>query len=277
MSEHFQQHASQDSTVAGTSQGTPDSVGSSAAALREFPLPNVFEFTNYREYLAKFVAAKRSTNPAYSSASFVRRAGLGANSRGYLKLVIDGKRNLTPNTIRAFSEALGLDPQASLYFENLVLFNQSEKAKDKKYYFERMISASPSKRSDQVELLESQLRWVSNWYFIPLRELVLLPEFQESGDWISKKLKNKISPQVAIEAIRDLVRLGLLKRDPATGRLLQSEPLIKVSGNVFSPFLVSMHQGLIERAKEALTEETFERRSASCLTFACQEEDIKKI
>jgi uncharacterized protein (TIGR02147 family) len=63
--------------------------------------PVVYDFTNYRDFLKAFFEFKKLTNPAYSASMFARKAGLGENSRGYLKLVIEDKRNLSSLTIRS--------------------------------------------------------------------------------------------------------------------------------------------------------------------------------
>ncbi|MEK6707082.1 MAG: TIGR02147 family protein, partial [Bdellovibrionota bacterium] len=95
---------------------------------------SVFEFTDYRAYLKTFYEAKKDANTHYSMSTFARKAGLGQNSRGYLKLVIEGKRSLTPHTLRRFVEALGLAAREAMYFENLVYFNQAKTSKDREYY-----------------------------------------------------------------------------------------------------------------------------------------------
>src|SRR5262245_27359191 len=100
--------------------------------------PSVFGFTDYREFLRSFHEARKAADAGYSMSTFTRRAGLGANSRGYLKLIMEGKRNLTPHTIRRFAEAMELGPKEAMHFESLVYFNQARTAKDREYYLKRI-------------------------------------------------------------------------------------------------------------------------------------------
>ncbi|HUP58704.1 MAG TPA: TIGR02147 family protein, partial [Bdellovibrionota bacterium] len=145
---------------------------------------NIFEFTDYRTYLKAFYETKKVTNPAYSMSTFTRRAGLGHNSRGYLKLIIEGKRNLTPHTVRRFADALGLQPREALYFENLVYFNQAKTPKDKDYYFQRVSISTAGRESKPFELLRSQYQFYSNWYYVAVWSLAGLPSFNEDPEWI---------------------------------------------------------------------------------------------
>jgi uncharacterized protein (TIGR02147 family) len=230
--------------------------------------PSIFHFTNYRDYLKAFFEFKKLTNAAYSASMFARKAGLGSNSRGYLKLVIENKRNLSAQTIRSFSEALGLNTQESLYFENLVLFNQSERDQDKKYYLERMMAANHSKKSEQLELMRSQQAYLSNWYCVAIRELVAHREFREDAQWIGKQLRGKVKKDQILKAIEDLLNLGLLTRN-ADGKIEQSETQVKITGGVFSAYIQNYHLQMLELAKDAVQNDEYDTRQASGVTLSC--------
>jgi uncharacterized protein (TIGR02147 family) len=256
------------------------SAGASSVSSDPNQAPSVYDFTDYREYLKCFFDFKKLTNPAYSASLFARKAGLGSNSRGYLKLVIENKRNLSAQTIRSFSEALGLNAQESLYFENLVLFNQSDRNQDKKYYFERLMASNKGGRSEQLELMKSQYAYVTNWYYVAIREMVAIKGFKEDPTWIASQLRGKIKKEEVAQAIKDLLTLGLLLRDPTTLELKQSEPLVKIAGGVFDAYLQNFHLQMIERSKESLLDDEYETRQASGVTLSCAVDrlpEIKKV
>lgn len=208
--------------------------------------------------------------------TFVRKAGLGANSRGYLKLIIEGKRNLTPHTLRRFVDALGLSPKEGLYFENLVYFNQAKTQEDRDYYFERLRCSAQGNETQQFELLNSQYHFCSNWYYVAVRELVGLLDFQEDLGWIVTQLKNKISRRQAQDALNDLEKLGLIRR-AENGRLVQSEPLIKYKGGFFNEIIQKFHLQMLDRAKDSLVEDAYEDRAASSVTLSCDQEMLPQI
>jgi uncharacterized protein (TIGR02147 family) len=239
--------------------------------------PDLFQYVDYRLFIKDFFEAKKRKNASYSASLFVRRAGLGENSRGYLKLIIDGKRNLTSHTIRSFSEAMDLTNAQSLYFENLVFFNQAEKPKDRKYYFERLESCSQGKHSKPIELLQSQLSLVSNWYVLAIRELIALPEFNEEPAWISKNLRGKVTRDEVKSAIKALLSVGLIKRDEKTDRLIQSESTFKIIGGVFNEFLQNYHLQMMDRAREAIQEDPYAERHASGLIFSVPKRVLPEI
>jgi len=238
--------------------------------------PVVFDYVDYRSFLKDFCDAKKKTNHTFSMSAFIRRAGLPENSRGYLKLVIEGKRNLSIHTVRRFVEALSLKGQEATYFENLVAFNQAKNTKDREYYLQKLSDSAQNKKTPQFELLRSQYKFYSNWYYVAVRELVGLSSFLEDLDWICTALKKKITKKQAREAIDDLLQLGLLSRD-ANGKLMQTEPLIKFDGSVFNETVRQFHLQMLDRAKEALVEDPYEERSASCLTLSCDADKLSEI
>ena len=61
-----------------------------------------FQFQDYREFLRAYYA-ERKTHAKISYRAFSRRAGLG--SPNYLKLVMDGARNLSPAMAGRFAAA----------------------------------------------------------------------------------------------------------------------------------------------------------------------------
>jgi uncharacterized protein (TIGR02147 family) len=266
--------------------GCPPSSGSLSASASDSstspgqPAPpakvNVFEFAEYREFLKAFYEAKKAANSNYCMSTFVRRAGLGANSRGYLKLVIEGKRSLTPHTLRRFIDALGLEAREAAHFENLVYFNQSKTARDREYYFRKLEGSSPRRQTPQFELLRSHYRYLSNWYYVAIRELVALEDFVEDPAWIAAQLRGKITRKNAVDALSDLINLELLKRDE-NGRLRQSEPLVKFRGEGFNVLVDKLHQEMIQRASEALASDHYDDVDASFVTLSLERSRIPEI
>jgi uncharacterized protein (TIGR02147 family) len=239
-------------------------------------LVNVFEFTDYREFLKAFYEAKKNNNASYSMSTFIRKAGLGQNSRGYLKLIIEGKRNLTAHTLRRFIEALCLPVKESVYFENLVYFNQAKTVEDREYYFQRLRASAHGKETQQFELLSSQYHYYTNWYFVAIRELVAVQGFNDDPVWIVKQLKHKITKKEAQEALVHLERLGMIQKN-ANGQWNQSDALVKYPGGVFNQQIQKFHVQMIDRAKEALTEDPYLERNASSITLSCDYNRIPEI
>src|SRR3989338_9919808 len=85
--------------------------------------PNIFEYDNYRSFLKDLYALLKQEKSAFSFRFFSRQAGF--RSPNFLKLVMEGKRNLSPESIEKFAKGLKLNKNEADFFRRLVLLNQA--------------------------------------------------------------------------------------------------------------------------------------------------------
>ena len=246
-----------------------------AAVTNERPV--IYNYVDYRAFLLDSLTFIQSKNSKYSATAFVRQVGFGENSRGYFNLIMNGKRNLSSSTILGFAKTLKLSDKETFHFENLVHYNQAMTEKEKSLYFDRISKSIKGKDSPAFELLRSQYNYFSNWYLVAIRELVALNNFKEDFEYVSKKLRNKISKKEMQDAISDLIMLGLLKRT-TDGKLQQSEEFVTFTDNSLNYTVVNaLHSQFLEKAKDSLSEDPYEDRSASCVVIATEKENFNKI
>ncbi len=238
-------------------------------------LPRVFDYLDYRIYLQAFYSYKKAKTPSFSLAVFSDKAGL--TTRNYLKRVIDGERPLSSDVIPKFCLGLGLNAQERVYFEALVNFNQTQDPESKKHYFSALKQASLSVPGSAVEIAHDQFEVYGSWYILPIRELVLLKDFQEDASYISKKLKSKISKKEAAHAMDILQKLGLLVRDEKTKKLRQSTPVLRYDADVINMVVRDFHRQTLDRTKEAIAEDEFNSWDLQSLSLAIPKTEIKKI
>ncbi|MGE3608929.1 MAG: TIGR02147 family protein [Bacteriovoracaceae bacterium] len=239
--------------------------------------PIVFDYADYRAFLKDMYLYKKGNNPQYSENAFIFAAGFGKNSRGYLGLLIKGKRNLTSKSIIGFSSAMNLAADEAIYFENMVLFNQAETEKEKLHFFERMKVGAKGRKAKLVKVLDSQFRYLNEWHLVVIRELITLKDFKDSPVWISKRLGGKISAQKAEEAINDLLILGLITRDQ-TGKLVQSEPVVLFEDNSQNfKNSSNLHKEFSLKAAEAIESLPYEKRAAQLITLSIPKDRFEEL
>lgn len=124
-------------------------------------MKSVFSYENYRQLLKDFYLSKKKERGTYSYAKFSEEAGL--QSPNYLKLVIDGHRNLTQAGIFQFAKALRLSHEELVYFESMVLRDQADSSDIRKYYSQRMNELRKNKPTKGIKLRINE--FVSKWYF----------------------------------------------------------------------------------------------------------------
>lgn len=239
--------------------------------------PHLFDYIDYRQYLSDIYNYRKNKNPSYSESAFIQAAGFGKNSRGYLKLILEEKRNLTTKTSIGFAKALKLNAKETMYFENLVNFNQAKDEDEKIFFFERMKVCSQGEKSKPMEVLESQYRYISNWHLVALREIVNLADFKEETNYIYNKLRKRVPKEEIARSIEDLINLGLLARDE-DNKLVQSDPIVTFSDNKHNfKNTTNLHTQFIDIAKDMLKNEKYEDRAVHLTTLSCSIDDFEKL
>lgn len=223
---------------------------------------HVFEYLDYRVLLRDLFTQRKAAGRGFSHRSFARRAGL--RSTNFLHLVISGKRNLSAPMASRFADAFGLERDDAAYFCDLVAFNLSKTATERARSHERLMRF---RRYRQVHKLESeQARYYEHWYVPAIRELAGCEGFREDPKWIAGQLRPKITANAAARALKTLLALGMLARDP-TGRLRQADPLVTTGSGPLGHHVVAYHRSMLERASDALDNVPREEREISSLTL----------
>jgi uncharacterized protein (TIGR02147 family) len=233
--------------------------------------PDVFHYSNYRTYLKDFYAYQKELHAFFSHRYFSQKAGL--SSPNYLKLVMDGKRNLTQKTMTQFLAGLGLKGQRAEFFENLVFFTQSTSVSQRTLYYGKILKVRA--KSGQRKLEEAQFQLFTDWRHIAVRELVALKGFKANPAWIARKLNHVISEKEAEESLKVLSSLGLLKKT-ANG-YVQSDINITTSDEVRSLMVKNYHRQMIEMASESLDSLPASRRDISSITIPIHAKDFPKL
>ena len=235
--------------------------------------PDLFSYLDYREYLRDYYNAAKE-NTSYMSFRYLsKRAGF--KSPNYVKLVMDGERNLSAQGASKVASAIGLKAESRRFFLDLVRFNQSEAPEERNKAFERL-SASQSFR-DIRRLEQEVFEFLSHWYYPAIREMVARSDFREDHAWIGAQLLPQIKPDKVKDAIELMLSIGLLVRDDA-GALERAEPNL-TTGHVVQKLAASnYHRQMIKLAGESIERVHWEKRFMSTTTMCIsreQYEDIK--
>lgn len=231
-------------------------------------MPDVLQYTNYRVFLHDYYAYKKSTSAAFSLRFFAAKAGL--SSHAHLKLVMDGKRNITKNTVVKIIQGLNLTDERAAYFENLVFFNQAKTDKEKAFYYGKLVKSTPGSRLHKMD--QAQFRIFTEWYHSVIREMVELRGFNPAPEWISRRLGGTITPAQAAESLNLLSSLGLISRTANGYR--QAQSLITTDDEVNDLLVKQYHRQMLDLAKDSMEDVPAEKRDISAVTFAIQRKDF---
>jgi len=224
---------------------------------------DVFSYLSYRAFLRDAYHDLKARQRGFSYRWFSRKAGLA--SPNFLKLVMDGKRNLSSRGAEAFADALGLSSREASFFRELVDFEQADTPTEKNRAWDRLSSYQGHRKVRAVE--RHQFEYLSKWWYPAIRELVAIPGFRDDPEWIARQLRPAITPTQARAAIELLLQLGFVVRGD-DGGLTQSEPLLSTGAEVRSLAVGNFHRQMMQRAAEAIDLVDRSEREISGLTVA---------
>ncbi len=235
-------------------------------------LPDVFEYEDYRAYLKDYYTAARASSGGFSFRSFSRKAGY--KSPNFLKLVMDGDRNLGEGSVGRFASALGLIGARRRYFERLVAFCQADGAEARNEAYARLRATQAYKRARQIEA--DQFDYLSNWYGPAIREMTARPDFQEDPAWVAGELLPQIRPEEAADTLALLERLGLVERG-GDGRLQRGEPTLSTGPEVRGLAARNFHAQMLGKAGESIDRVHSDLRDIGAVTVALTPEVAQQV
>lgn len=201
------------------------------------PLPQPMStYSCYRDVLAAFFAHKKATRVGFSHRRFAKAAGV--KSPNYLQLVMQGKRNLSGERARDVATALGLTGAEFDYFIGLVDRDNAE-GPDALRRAEQELEAATRKLLTRT-LTNAHLELIANWFYLPVRELVFLPDFQPTGAYISAKLAGLITEEQAIAALRFLMQWNFIAMGE-DGRFVANDIVLDTGDHVLRRAAMDAH------------------------------------
>ncbi len=231
-------------------------------------LPDIFHYTNYRQFLQDFYQAKKQHDSKFSLRVFAAQAQFP--SHGLLKYLMEGKRNLSKKTLVRLCPALGLNKEQTLYFENLVFFNQAKSLEEKSFFYERLLKGSGVSTFKRLEF--SQLQIFRKWHGVLIREMLNLKVFRNSPQWLASQILSKVEPHEVEESIKMLLETGIIQKTANGYRA--ADPDITTDDEVKSFLVKSYHAQMMKLAIAAQDEMPAAERDISSACFAIKESDL---
>lgn len=230
----------------------------------------VMQYTDFREFLKDFYQERKPYG--FTFREFSKLAGY--SSPVFLKLVIEGKANLSEVGTERVANATGLASTDAEYFRILVAMNQSKDAEQKKTLFKELRSIA---KANKVKIVgEDQYDYYESWISPVLREA--LPHMAKSkASEVADALTFKSSAAEIRKSIQVLLNAGLLSQN-ADGSFAQTDQKIS-TGNLEMPSLAvrDMHRQMGELAVRALDTIPVEERDISGLTLGVPESVLPRL
>lgn len=229
------------------------------------------EYQNYRLYVRDFYA-ERKLRSGFTWRDFAKAAGY--SSPVFLKLVCDGKANLSDVGIERVASAMGLVGTDLQYFRSLVNFNQEKDSAQKKAEFKKLRAIA--KENSFALVGEDQYDYYESWLNPVLREMAPQMKGATPAQMAGQMTFDTQTAEVK-KALALLQKVGMLDKND-DGEYEQVKRSV-TTGNleVASLSVREMHRQMGELAVRALDEVPLKERDISGLTIGISENAYYRI
>ena len=230
-------------------------------------MKSIFEYIDYRKFLKDFYTESKSTKRYFSYRYFAQKAKL--NSPILLKMVIDGKRNLSRKSIEQFISGINLKDKEALYFRTLVLFNQAASAQEKQEHYG--VLRALYKMVPQHVIEDEQFEYFDKWYYSVLREGMCHQAFGDDWEHIASCVRPHITAVEARRAVRWLTEHKFLKKT-RKGTFEQTRRAITTRSEVHSFVIRNFNRKMLQLAEQSLDTFSIKQRFATGITVGVNAE-----
>ncbi len=230
----------------------------------------IVEYNDYRAYMADFYEERKRTS-AFTWREFAKIAGF--TSPSYLKLVCDGKSNLSRVNMNRVAVAMGLVGYEIDYFEAMVNFGNAQKDDVKKAYLDKMMAISVANKIRVVD--EDAFEYYESWKNPVVRELAPMMPGSMPGE-IAKACTQEVSALEVRNSLKFLEKAGFLKQT-AENVYEQTEKSVTGSKEAFPFAIRMMHREMGHLGVESVDRFSSDERNVSGVTLGVNREGYEEI
>lgn len=128
----------------------------------------------------------------------------------FLRDVIEGRRNISDDSVEKFLSAIGLVEDAALYFRELVRYNRETDLDKRTQWFRKLLLLQARREFSPVR--ENQVKYYSDWLNVVVREAASLERFQGDATKIAQAIRPRVPAVEVSDALDLLVRIEMLEK-----------------------------------------------------------------
>ena len=262
-------------TDRGSSRGeASDRYLDSSRAIR----PTIGEYTDFRTYLKDFFKYKKATlsTPvrAYSYSAFSASADI--RSPNYLKLIIDGQRNLSKEMVKKFAKALQLSKDETEEFRALVNYGQAKDPLERNRFLKDLAEFRVGLQLKSGEIKNETWEKIPSWVAWVLHTMV----DQEGVDFDPQRLRELMRGRASLDEIKKslttLFEDGELVRG-SSGEVQKGRLLMQGFSDVPVAMVRKLQAELIYLGLESLFQDDTHDREFGALTVALTDEEFEAL
>ncbi len=239
--------------------------------------PALGEYTDFRAYLRDVFDYRRSTEATgvrpYSYSHFSAAADI--KSPNYLKLIIEGRRNLSEDMISRFARALRLSRADTEEFRSLVHYGQASQPLERNSALKELADLRAQRAFAAGHITQRNWEKVPDWIGWVLYAMTEQANVNFDPDVLQKLFRAKTSADDIRTSLGKLIDSGELVRQG--NEVVKARDLIESPQDLPVALIRKLQAELIYLGIEALFRDSPKDREFGALTVALTDEEFQQV
>ncbi|MBX3020196.1 MAG: TIGR02147 family protein [Bdellovibrionales bacterium] len=239
--------------------------------------PRLNAFTDYRVFLKEFYDYKREITKGelrpYGYGTFSAAANI--RSPNYLKLIIEGQRNLSIDMAKKFARGLGMGKEETEEFLALVEYTQAIEPLERNRCLKVLSDLRVRQQLKSGEINAETWEKVPGWVTWVLYALTDQAGVKFEPDRLFEMMRGKARPDEIRRSLERLLASGELTKDPLTGEIGKGRELMSGSESVPVALVRKLQAELIYLGLESLFQDQPQDREIGAQTMALTEDEFE--
>jgi uncharacterized protein (TIGR02147 family) len=256
---------------------------SSAAITNKMPAmleaPMVGDYLDFRKYLADYYQYRRELSKndirPYNYAVF--SAGANIKSPNYLKLIIEGRRNLSEDMIAKFAKAMGLGKEQAEEFKLLVLYGQASDPADRNMHLRALNEKRVDLKLKSGEIDQKTWEKIPSWITWILYAMVDQKDVSFEPEKLRESLRNKANVDEIQASLNSLMSAGELVKDAETGEVKKARSLMESAEEVPVALVRKLQAELMYLGLESLFQDSPTEREFGSATLSLTKQEFEEL
>ncbi len=187
---------------------------------------------------------------------------MGYRSHRALGMVLEGKRLPSPRLLAKLSRQLGFSDMEESRLRRLVELKRTGEEPDA-----QSLARIEDPLRGTLTLPPEKFDPLSDWYLFVVKQLIECPSFEFTPRYLEARLGRQVPVHQIIQAIEKMLRLGLLRREKKTGRLVVEPGKFRSTHDVPSATIRRYHRLWLKRVAESIERHAVDERENLSLTL----------
>lgn len=251
----------------------------SAKSLPDFEeQPQVSQYLDYRGFLKDFYKYKREKTKKqlrpYSYSTF--SAAADVKSPNYLKLIIEGKRNLSKEMSHKFAKAMSLNRDQAEEFATLVNFCQAKDPADRNSHLRELNQLRLNKKIKDGEIDKETWHRLPGWLGFVVYSMLDIKDVEFTPKALAPYFRGQATANQIEEAISFLEQLGFIKKSE-DGTFVKASKLGDKPEEIPTAHIRKLQSEFAFLAMESLVRDPADEREFGSLTLCMTEKEFEEL